>query len=596
MLSLSNIIIIAKHEVLRFKSRFQGKNRFAVIVIAVIAISIFFLMTGSDFLASKGFYRVGTVADGSEINDPRFIVIHLEQSSGLALLNNKTIDIFIDTDKAFYRADLRSQYAAGALKQYLGKRDLLRIAGEFEVDKAFPLRVEINHLKTENAGGSAVTLADLINITRTPETEEEMSPGAPANLTQTAIPDLRDEAVKVQLDEFGKNVKLPKFEAEFVSDKEIVIPSLMSPPIPLAQVLLVFFYIVPVFFIIIFFTSSFIEEKLNRRLSILLSTPVRPVEIILGKMLPYFIYSIVVTVAITIFLKGDILLSIAIFVPVMLFIFGIYLGVALFYRTFKDQTFFSMLAVTSITVFLVFPAMFNGINNLSYISPLSLAIQMYQGESFGIKEYIFSTGPMYLIFAFALIIGTRVFNEEYLMNFKPLYKKVSEAIYFALDKKHLSISIFILSLLLIPVVFVIQLAGIAFAFNLPMPFAMLLLLLIGVVVEETAKSAGIAVLIKHDLITSWKYVIAISLISAFAFFLGEKLLLYFSASIISESVFTNVLFSSGMIWLPLVIHIAATCLVTILTYRFGSRYYLFSLLMGSALHLTYNLTIMRTMG
>jgi hypothetical protein len=595
MLSLSNVIIIAKHEIMRFKSRFQGKNRFAVIIIALIAISIFFFMTGTDFLVSKGFYRVGMGSGSSEINDPRFTVLNLEQNSGLALLNNKTIDIYIDTDRAFYRADLRSQYAAGALKQYLGKKELVRIANECEIDRAFPLRVEINHIKTDTSKPGNITLADIINVSRTQATEGVPNPETFATFQQVPIPGLTEEAVKIQLDELGRNTKLPKFEAEFVSDKEIVIPSLMTPPIPLAQVLLVFFYIVPVFFIIIFFTSSFIEEKLNRRLSILLSTPVRPIEIILGKMLPYFIYSLIVTLAITLILKGNILLSFVIFIPVMLFIFGIYLGVALLYRTFKDQTFFSMLAVTSITVFLVFPAMFNGINNLSYISPLSLAMQMYQGQSFGINEYLFSTGPMYLVFALSLIIGTRVFNEEYLMNFKPLFKKISEAIYFALDKKRLLISIFALSLLLIPVVFIIQLAGIVFAFNLPMPFALWLLLLAGVIIEETAKSAGIAVLIKHNLIRSRKHVVILAIISALSFFLGEKILLYFSMSIISESIFTNVLFGSGLIWLPLIVHSIATCIVSLLTYRLGTKYYVFALLMGSAVHLVYNLSIMGSM-
>ena len=596
MLFISHILIIAKHEVLRFKARFQGKNRFAVILIAFVALLIFFFMTGTDFLVSKGFYRVGIAPDSSVISDPRFTVVNLEHNAGLALLNNKAIDIYIDTDRAFYRADLRSQYAAGALKQYLGKRELLRIANENTIDRAFPLRVEINHLKTNPGVGTTVTLADIIKVPRSsPAGESAQSSESIVSFPQMTMPSLTDEAVKQQLDDMGNNVKLPRFEAEFVSNQEVIIPSLMNPPIPLAQVLLAFFYIVPVFFIIIFFTSSFIEEKLNRRISILLSAPIRPLEIILGKMLPYFIYSIAVTIAITLFLKGEVLLSLAIFVPVMLFIFGIYLGVALFYRTFKDQTFFSMVAVTSITVFLVFPAMFSGINNLSYISPLSLAMQMYRGEVFGLKEYVFSTGPMYLVFVLALIVGTRVFNEEYLLNFKPLYKKVSEAIYFALDKKRISISIFFLSLLVIPVVFIVQLAGIVFAFNLPMPFALWLLLFAGVVVEETAKSAGIAVLVKYNLARSWHYIVVLSIISALAFFLGEKILLYFSMSVISESIFTNVLFSSGLIWLPLAVHIVATCTVCLLTYRLGTKYFVFALIMGSAIHLVYNLSIMGTM-
>jgi ABC-type Na+ efflux pump permease subunit len=586
-----NILIIAKHEILRFSTRFRGKSRFAVIIIAFAALSIFFLISSGGSVLSKGFYAVGIAPGGPIIGDQRFSVRELQHADGLSLLNNKSIDIYIDTDRAYYREDQRSQYAAGALKQYLAKKELVRISNEYDIDSAFPLRVEINYLKSPASSSTVApsSLAEIIGGATTPSATGPDSgditavPLSPANAT--------DAAVKLQLADLGDESKLHQFKAEFASNKEIVIPSLMNPPIPLAQVLLAFFYVVPIFFIIIFFTSSFIEEKLHRRLSILLSAPIRPAEIILGKMLPYFAYSIVAVIVITIFFQGNIPLALAIFLPVILFIFGIYLGVALFYRTFKDQTFFSMSAVTLVTVFLVFPAMFSGINDLSYISPLSLAVQMYRGEPFGLKEYLFSTGPMYLVFALSIVVGIRVFNEEFLSNFKPLHQKVSEAIYLALDKRHVTISIFIFTLLLIPAVVMFQLSAIIFVFNLPMPYALWVLLVAAVIVEEIAKSSGVAVLIKKGVVKSWKNVLALAVISAVAFFLGEKLLLYLSLSVISESVFTAALYNVKLLWMPLAIHVTATAAVCLITYRLGARYYLFALLMGSAIHLIYNISV-----
>ena len=54
--------------------------------------------------------------------------------------------------------------------------------------------------------------------------------------------------------------------------------------------------------------------------------------------------------------------------------------VSLSYRTFKDQTFFSLLAVTVITVYLVFPAMLSGISEVFLLSllfiPVVFMIQM----------------------------------------------------------------------------------------------------------------------------------------------------------------------------------------------------------------------------
>jgi len=586
-----NILIIAKHEILRFSTRFRGKSRFAVIIIALAALSIFFLISTGGSVLSKGFYAVGVVPGGPTISDQRFSVREFQHADGLAMLNNKSIDIYIDTDRAYYREDPKSQYSAGALKQYLAKRELVRISNEYDIDRAFPLRVEINYLKsaTNNSTLASASLSDIIGNAQTAVT------AGPGSGDITAVPlaptNTTDAAVKLQLADLGDESKLHQFKAEFASNKEIVIPSLMNPPIPLAQVLLAFFYVVPIFFIIIFFTSSFIEEKLNRRLSILLSAPIRPAEIILGKMLPYFAYSIIAVIIITIFFQGSIPLALAIFLPVILFIFGIYLGVALFYRTFKDQTFFSMSAVTLVTVFLVFPAMFSGINDLSYISPLSLAVQMYRGVPFGLKEYIFSTGPMYLVFILSMVVGIRVFNEEFLSNFKPLYQKVSDAIYLALDKRHITASIFIFTLLLIPAVVMFQLSAIIFAFNLPMPSALWVLLVIAVIVEEIAKSTGVAVLIRNRFLKSWKAALALAIVSAVAFFLGEKLLLYFSLSVISASVFTAALYNTNLLWLPLAIHVIATTGVCLITYRLGAKYYLFAILMGSAIHLIYNISV-----
>ena len=172
----------------------------------------------------------------------------------------------------------------------------------------------------------------------------------------------------------------------------------MNPPLPLAQVIITFLYVVPVFFISLFFTSSFTEEKVSRKLIVLLSAPVTRLQVIMGKMLPYLVYSIAVIIAITLVLGGNILLGLAIFTPVMLFIFAIYLMVALTYRTFKDLTFFSVLALSIITVYLVGPAMFTGVSDLSYISPLTLAVEMYRGEPFGVSEYFLATTPLWLIF------------------------------------------------------------------------------------------------------------------------------------------------------------------------------------------------------
>ncbi|MCP4542084.1 MAG: ABC transporter permease [Chloroflexi bacterium] len=391
---------------------------------------------------------------------------------------------------------------------------------------------------------------------------------------------------------FPLRVGVNYFPIDLSADDEIMIPSLMSPPLPFAQVVTVSIYVLPIFFVSVFFTSGFMNEKKDRRITVLLSAPVTPFQIIVGKMLPYMIFALAFMVVLTLIMKGNLLLAIVIFIPVILFIFSIYLIVPLVYRTFKDTTFISMLATTVIMSYLVFPAMFSGINDLSYISPLTLAIKMYRGQPFGLKEYLTSTASMYLVFILTMYVGSRVLNEEYLMKFRPLYRKVADAIYLALNRKHIHLSVTLLSLFLIPIVYMIQLVTLAVALNLPIRIALVALLIMSVIIEEITKSAGITVLIENRDVKTAKDIIVVSFLSALGFLVGEKLLLFVSVGIVSESMLSAAVFNVGKLWIPLVAHFFFTSIVCLLTLRFGAKRYPFAVLAGSAVHVVYNLSIL----
>lgn len=620
---MRNILIIAGREVRRLRARFGGRMLAAVAVLLAAAAAAYLFASQQGMVLAKDFYVVGVSTDAPALNDGRFHVIVLDPvgppqamhvtSSGRPYpeldlspagqaLKSGSIDAYVSGQTIYYRGDNRSQYAANAVKTYLKTGELQRVAASYPLNQAFPLRVEVNYLKAPSrAIGSAtvMTLADIMGSASRASAADigpAMPPGgaAVAGARQAAgqpVTVESDFSVMQQLDGLGRQRSLPEFKAEFASDREVIVPSLMTPPIPLAQVLLAFAYILPLFFVSIFFTSGFIEEKMGRKLNVLLSTPVTPLQIIIGKMLPYICYSLFIVLAITAVLRGNLLLAAAIFLPVILFIFAIYLGVALQYRTFKDQTFFSLLAVTGITGYLVFPAMFTGINDLSYVSPLTLAVQMYRGVEITAAQYMLSAVPMLLVFALALAVGTRVFNEEYLLSFRPIHVKVRDAIYFTLDKRHLMPSIGLLSLMLIPVVFLLELGTITLAINLPRVLAICLAILVCVLVEETAKSLPVAVAVERGLIKRWQQVVLAGLLSALSFFIGEKLLLFMSLKVISESIFTAAVFASNALWMPLAVHCACTLIVCLTTHRLGMKGYPVALLAGSLLHGAYNLML-----
>lgn len=525
---LYTILLIAIREVTRLRTRFKGRSNPIAMLLLIVSILLLFLTFRRGAVQGKGLYRVAVSPDGPRIQDERFEVVRVTPSVGYALLEAGAVDLYVDSTRVVHQGAEKSLYAAGALKMYLEKQELVRAGEEYGPEKAFPLRVGVQRFPIELSG----------------------------------------------------------------QEETVLIPSLMAPPLPFAQVVTVSLHLFPVFFVNVFFTGGFMHEKTDKRITVLLSAPVTPFQIIAGKMLPYILLALASVGFIASFLKGNVLLALLIFTPVVLFTFSVYLMVPLIYRTFKDTTFISMLATTIITSYLVFPAMFAGINDLSYMSPLTLAIKMYRGQPFGVKEYLTSTIPMYIIFALAMYAGSRMLNEEYLMRFRPLYRKVADAIFLLINRRHINLSILVLSLVLVPIVYMVQLAALVVSMNLPVRYAVGALLVIAVIVEEVAKSVGIAVLIEQGIVRSAKSILLLSCLAGLGFLLGEKGLLYVSVSIVSETMLSAALFGAGMLWLPLTAHIFFTATVSLLTAKLGVRRYPLALLVGSALHVVYNLAVL----
>ena len=339
---MNNILTISKREVSRLRSRFKGSSRPVLLLVLAGSFLISYLAFWQGAVLGKGIYRVGVSPDGPYIQDSRFDMIVIARSPGYSMLADQMIDVYIDGDQVAYRDEPRSLYAAGALRIYLEKQELARIKEEHAVyglDRAFPLRIEVNYLPAPGADawtaltGQGTSFAELIDeLTSGPlETAgvdsgaDQPSPDAPQLWPQSQpVPSETDSAVLERIRETEGGGRRPGIEMEFASGKEIIVPSLMSPSIPFAQVVVAFLYVLPISFVSVFFTSSFMDEKIDRRITILLSAPLTTFEIIAGKMLPYLSFSLASVVIMIIALRGNLLLAMAIFIPVILFIFSIH--------------------------------------------------------------------------------------------------------------------------------------------------------------------------------------------------------------------------------------------------------------------------------
>ncbi len=556
---MSTISSIAKRELTRLRSRFRGPARYVFLLIVLGAIGLAVLTYRESPSVGRGLYRIGESPGGPNIQDGRFSTSEMNAATGRQLLNSKAIDVYLDGTHVVMRDDDRSRYAVYALKQVLEKSELVRIDEQYEIANAFPLRIQVNYLTSPQDTGAGTT----------------------GNTDAAVAEELR---------------KAENGEATLQStgDKQIIIPSLTQPPNPFAQVILAFIYILPVFMVSVFFTSGFMDEKTNRRLIILLSAPLTPFQIIIGKMIPYVTFALAGVLVISWFTHGDPLLSLAIFTPAILFIFGLYLIVPMLYRTFKDTTFISMLATAMTTAYLIFPAMFSGLSEMAYMSPITLAVKMYRGESFGLREYLFATLPLALIFCVALYVSTRVLNEEYLMAYRPIHRKIADAIYLALSRRHTYLSILVLSLALIPIVYIVQLIILAISSNVPsrlaiggVPVAIIGMLFAAAAVEEVVKSSGIVVLNEHGYVRSWRDIFALAFLSALGFLIGEKGLLLVSLGVVSQSGLSEALFSSGLLPVPLAAHFVFTLIVCALTIR-GKLRYPVAIVIATLVHSAYN--------
>ena len=528
---MNQILIIAWRELTRLRKRFSGSASplAALSLLLVVGLSAFTIR--NTISLGGGLYQIGVTGDVPPIHDNRFTVVQVDAEQGRTLLNRHSIDVLIAGTQVFSREDNKSQYAIHALKQYMEEEELARIGSAYPESEAFPLRVGINYLSASQAPGQ----------------------GEPANRPE-----------------------------------EVIIPSLTPPPLPFAQVLVAMIYILPITFISIFFTSSFMEEKINRRLTVLLSAPVTPFQIILGKMLPYAIFALSAIVLIAVLTRGNVLLTMAIFLPTTLFLFAIYLMVPLFYRTFKDTTFIAMLVTTLTTAYLVAPAMFTDVNDISYISPLTLAVKMYRDEPFGWREYLFPSLPMAAIFGFAMFAGTRLLNEEFLMGYKPITRKISDAIYLLMARAKPYLSVPLWSLLVIPIVYMAQIICLAFASNLPLGMLVTVTLMASALVEEIAKSVGIVVLAEHGVVKSDREILLLSFLSALGFFAGEKLLVLLSINMVLQASISSVLFGQGLFLLaPLIAHFVFTMIVTLLKTK-AKLLYMAALMVGTMVHFLYN--------
>jgi len=581
---IRRILTVAKWEMLKSRSTLSPKS-IAVSIILIIILLLSSVATSEYGLQiDEGIYIVAT--SGGPLlpvleSDHRFSIVTVADEEGRYLLQSGSVDLFIAEDTVFSRNTRKSNSALNALESSTKKYRERELWIQSDADNfydAFPVWVETHYLEREQTFfmvGEQERIDDGF--------EEERSGTGGISESNVSLPSRFDTPMRY---------RRSGMTDIFVPPDNITTPSQLSPPIPFESVLLSFMFIFPMYFITQFYSASIMSERVNRRCELLLASPVRRSEIVIGKMLPYLAITLVTVIGISLFLSDPVtsLYILTLLFPVTLFFLAIAFFTAILARSFKELTFVSVFFATAMSSYLFLPAMFMNVPTISAISPMTFVVKLLEGEDFAITEYLFSTVPFYLT-SFALIaFSTFIFREEDLFTQKPVLSKALDVVEASLSRKHPYASIFILSIVFIPFAFMAELMMLTLFFNVPLPYSLILFMIFIALIEEMLKSIGIVALFSRKVIEpKTKNALVLAFLSALGFFIGEKGLIIVTLVPLLASPFGLIMF--GRLLFPLVLHTVTVMIPAVGMRYYGVRRYPAFLILSVLVHSAYNLVI-----
>lgn len=524
-------------------------------------------------------------------SDPRFRIY--EADAWTLYQNRESFDVIIIGNDVYAPDTGKGRAAVKALatdyENYLNSI----YSQQEDLFAAYPLWIDVQNVKSEldftaTQSGTRIGATQQSRAAPVPEGPvTEIEP--PGSGVDISIEELRSGLAESQEadSEIYRYTEVFGQESPFGTFKT---PHQLSPPLPFDSIILIFVFVFPLYFTSQFFMMTIMNERIERRGEVLLSAPVAPWVIIMGKGLPYCAGMIGITLLLTLWIGQPVSILLPIF-PVILFFLASALIIGMVSRSFKELSFISIFFSTVATSYLFFPTIFANVHIVSLISPLTLVILTIQGEPYTISQFFYATSLFFITSAVLFYVGITNYKEERLFSQAGLLQRIIDFVTESISFRHPFISIFLITALTVPFVFMVQMMLLVLFFNLPMALSLPLLIASAALVEEMAKSIGIysylGGMVKRP---GWKEIIAISAFTAAGFLFAEKLLLFVTLSQITESVFGSVLFLSlGIIWVPFLLHFATVLLIGTSLKFHGPRGYIPGIIAATVVHCLYNL-------
>lgn len=574
---MMGLLTISKWELRRTKRSFGKKTiAFSLLIILLIGmISLFIAQSG--FHLNDNIYKVVATdpAIASVVStDGKFEVHVADETQARELFGGGGFDIMIIGHNVSFQGSEKSISAMDALDKAVIKYDENRLLSYNDLNNTFPVWMTIETLEREQ-----VFAAPSLGNLPTPGPEETSEP-APSPTVQgtAAVPTPSISEVNIQ------RSLLP------IKENTLSTPSHFNPPIPFRSVVLSFMFIFPIYFIAQLFSASIMEERVRRKGELLLVSPLRSWEIVLGKLLPYLLITLALMGGIALYIGGSLWMLLILLPVVLMFLSTAFMG-AVISRSFKELTFVLVFLSVSLSGYVFLPAMFANIHDISMISPMTLVVKMLEGEPVAPQEYLFSTLPFYLVSILIFAFGIFIYREEDLFTQRSVRGKLLDSVQVFLQR--IPAPIFFLSIALLPIVYSVQMILIVLIFNFPIRIGIVVFIFLAAFIEEVIKSVGIFTAFSRKISPlDTRTAIKAGIYSGTGFFIGEKLILLAVIAGIAGSVFGSAM-GIGLLIFPFAIHVTGA-LISALGIRFlGTGKYFLSVILATAVHACYNLYLVR---
>lgn len=615
-MKLRKTLRIARWEV---EHQYTNLSMKRILIFALITILTFSLFTfaGTNAVLQDRLYSVGVSSDspyaGVVEDTPELNAVILEPDSERLSRENVTngrFDLVIVDGNIYKSSDRESDVALNTLKQSIIDTNRQRLVDSGYDNIAFPVLTNLTYMEQPS-----------VNAILDQQTREDLNdrnnnePQETNNTDQNTGGSSEEEEQSTQdenSDNEGDNTEgtdNPNDSTQDESDNFNVVetdggsnlttPSGIQPPFPLESIVIGFIFLVPMNFIVQTYASSFFDERINYSGELLLVTPISRFDIIVGKTIPYLLLILGIATVLAVVFGATILSVLAIGVIGIAFLSAGFIT-GIFARSYKELTFVFLSLSLGIFGFVLIPSVFTTIHPISIISPLTVVVSELESEALTFGDLVFSMGPLTLTGILLYLYGSGIYKEEDLFTERRVPRKFLDALSNWINSPK---SLLLIGMTVIPFVFASQLLLIALLFALPEALALPVLLLLAAFIEEFAKSVPVYAGVIDEKLVGRKEKYLAAILSGVGFFVGEQITTIvqlvglleievgsavFGGTLSQISTATPFGFLLPIMWIA--IHPISTVISSVGSGR-GKYAYIITLILGTAVHLAYNLLV-----